>query len=274
MRIVCRMDVRHIPICEGWGRVFAACGHEFSPWDDRSKPAYDAFDETHPDLYITTAPHSRAVLKCLEERRRGGIAAVEMTDPQPAADTFLYGGAARRDSLACDFAYVGNYRHDKRALLDAYVCGLAGQGDLKIMGRTPWDLPEYLGSAGDATVRDLYASATVSLNVSSSGRTNGRVYQILLAGGVCVSNPLSDGVFPADLVNQHDRASQFRSIVREMCSRSKEDRKRRRRLGEVGRIFVLQSHTYWHRCRDILASAGFNRDAAAVMEAYRATVPV
>jgi hypothetical protein len=59
----------------GWGRVFRALGHEFQFWPCDQKPAFDAFNEFEPDLYIgTTYETSRAVAKCIAARPRMKVA--------------------------------------------------------------------------------------------------------------------------------------------------------------------------------------------------------
>lgn len=53
----------------GWGRVFAACGHDFRFWTPESKSAHDAFGEFEPDVAIlTTYDCDRALAKCIAAR--------------------------------------------------------------------------------------------------------------------------------------------------------------------------------------------------------------
>lgn len=53
----------------GWGRVFAALGHEFRFWIPEAKPAFDAFAEYEPELFIGTSYGvDRAVEKCIRRR--------------------------------------------------------------------------------------------------------------------------------------------------------------------------------------------------------------
>lgn len=274
MRILCRVgrDDRR-PIFEGWGRVFRASGHEFTLWDPASKPAFDAFDESDPDLYIQIGSGTRAVSKCLMERTHGQTQTVALDDPQPAADTFLYLGGGPAWQLKCDYAYVGRYSEKKRPLIQAYIGPLLADGRTKIMGAGGWPYPECLGTATDETCRDLYASAKVCLNLSSGLATTQRVYQILLAGGCCVTNMhrgKTDGVFSDGLVLQANTASDFHKLARLMASPAQA--KRRSELAALGRRTILEGHTYWHRCRDLFTVAGFHREAEHLMGVYRASV--
>ncbi len=53
----------------GWGRAFAACGHDFRFWQPASKSAFDAFSEFEPELFIgTTYDLDRALCKCIRAR--------------------------------------------------------------------------------------------------------------------------------------------------------------------------------------------------------------
>lgn len=53
----------------GWGKVFVACGHQFTFWQPELKPAFDAFGETEPDLFIgTTYDLDRAQIKNITSR--------------------------------------------------------------------------------------------------------------------------------------------------------------------------------------------------------------
>src|SRR5262245_32511826 len=53
----------------GWGKVFAAVGHDFRFWSMEGKSAFDAFAEYEPDLFIgTTYDLDRATIKCIMAR--------------------------------------------------------------------------------------------------------------------------------------------------------------------------------------------------------------
>lgn len=269
MRILCQVGrERDRAIYDGWRRVFEAAGHTFTLWEP-GKPAFDAFDESAPNLFVETSPRSRGVQRCLDERL---VPVVDRRDPQPAFDMFLfdrpdspqYGG-----SLNCDLAYVGNYRSDKADLLERYVMPLAERFRLKVFGREPWPLNEYLGPVREETLPCIYRSARVCLNVSGQPRFPERVYQILGVGGVCLSSPTPCpglSVLPVAMAEPDG----FHDEVRDLL----EDERRRRAMSEQGVRMVLGHHTYFHRVAEMLAEVGMFREAEQVMGAYNAAVRV
>jgi len=53
----------------GLARAFAAAGHQVTVWDIDKKPAYDAFDEFEPDLFLgQTYNTTPAICKLIKER--------------------------------------------------------------------------------------------------------------------------------------------------------------------------------------------------------------
>lgn len=70
MKILCEFEYCGPSfVRSGWGRVFAALGHQFQFWLPKEKPAFDAFSEFEPDLFLgTTFTLTRAVEKCIRTR--------------------------------------------------------------------------------------------------------------------------------------------------------------------------------------------------------------
>lgn len=70
MKILCvYTDCGPSYVRSGWGRVFAALGHEFIFWRPDRKPAFDVFGEFDPDIFIgTTYDLDRATAKCIRAR--------------------------------------------------------------------------------------------------------------------------------------------------------------------------------------------------------------
>lgn len=70
MRVLCEFTPAGPSFVRGgWGRVFAACGHQFSWWNPREEPAFDAFSRAKPDLFLgTTYGVDRAVYKNIQTR--------------------------------------------------------------------------------------------------------------------------------------------------------------------------------------------------------------
>ena len=59
----------HFYIRLGWAKVFNELGHEVVFWDIERKPAFDAFDEFDPDIFIgQTYNLTKSVVKCISER--------------------------------------------------------------------------------------------------------------------------------------------------------------------------------------------------------------
>ena len=55
-------------ITNGWKNVFQAAGHEWG-WMGSDKPAFDAFEEFEPDIFLgTTYDLDRATIKCIKKR--------------------------------------------------------------------------------------------------------------------------------------------------------------------------------------------------------------
>lgn len=53
----------------GWGRAIKSVGDDFVFWDAQRKPAFDAFNEINPDIFIgTTYDLDRATAKCIAAR--------------------------------------------------------------------------------------------------------------------------------------------------------------------------------------------------------------
>lgn len=59
----------HYYIRMGIARALTAMGHQVIMWDIQKKPAFDAFDELEPDLFIgQTYNLTDAIIKCIKER--------------------------------------------------------------------------------------------------------------------------------------------------------------------------------------------------------------
>lgn len=276
MRILCETSQNLLHIHRGWEHVFKSAGFDFLIWKPEEKPAFDAFDEVDPHLFIGCREAAGAVAKCVDERVK--MAAMIECHPQPAADTrWIEADETRRlhiergdfePHLACFFGYVGNYRPNKARLLDAYIRPLADIGPLKVFGRVAWPFPQYLGACTDETTVSLYEIAALLPHVAAGGRTGQRVYQALLHGGACISNILTDGMFDKDTVPQASDAKEFHRLARHLASGA--GRAMRVAMTKRGHAQVVAAHTYWHRCRDLLLAVGLDREAAKVMEVYRA----
>ncbi len=258
MKILCQAgNAKHETIYSGWRRVCEAAGHSFRFWR-ADQPAFDAFDEASPNLFIQTGPPTRGLQRCLEGRR--GILVVRRPDPTPAFDSILCAGATERPHLSCQVAFVGNYSVAKAP----YLLPLAERFHIKVFGATAWPLNEYLGPVDEATIPDIYRSATICLNVSSDPtRMSERVYQICGMGCICFSNTIHCSNLPV-VMSSGKLADDLQQLLDDVGKqRGKEIRKQ-------GSRAVLAEHTYFHRVADMFSEVALAREAAALMEVYRA----
>jgi hypothetical protein len=241
----------------GWKRVFDACGHDAVVWRPLATPAFDVFDEVNPHLFVRTVPDDRATAKCVASRPQMKV--VDRLHPVPAGDTFLFYPDKPDPNLVCDFAYIGEYRPDKQALLNTYLLPLSSVGTLKIFGSGPWPTPDYLGPVTDETARRIYASAKLCIDIPSTKFHHDRSDNVSLCDGICV-----------DCNRNELNPEEFLDLVRKL----KEEKSVEwwQETVAASRHMVLQGSTYWHKVYDILRSAELYSEADRIMERFRATV--
>lgn len=83
----------HFFIRKGWAKAFSYSGHETLMWDIKTKPAFDAFLEFEPDLFIGQAYNvDEAVLKCIKDRpdMKVILKAPDWGDMQNEIDSNIY----------------------------------------------------------------------------------------------------------------------------------------------------------------------------------------
>jgi hypothetical protein len=260
MQILCQVArERDRAIYNGWKRVCELAGHSFK-YMEQGRAVFDSFDEVNPDLFIETSLRSRAVSKCLGERKR--ILVALQHAPVPAFDYLLMGQGEASSSLACDVAFVGNYREDKKELLDSYIEPLCGWAHVKIFGRESWPYNDYLGPVADETLASIYRSAKLCVNVSSdTNRPSERIYQILGCGAACVSNQIATGNLPIAIGFS---PKDFLSEVTGFTRKSVAGPKRLKEMRRVGREAVLAEHTYFDRVGEMFLEIGQYQEAEKV----------
>jgi hypothetical protein len=233
----------------GLKRVLDACRIECTLWNPRTKPAFDAFDEVEPDLFVYEDLDNRAIQKCLDEREVVLVFPARAFD-DPAVDTFLYYPGAARPELACDVAFVGNYgRTDVSRLL----CRLIAETDLdvKIFSASAWPVAQALGSISIATERDIYASATVSI---ASGPEHA------LRVTACDGLPLR--AYDRDL-----SPGDVRAMIEGYGTPSGK-RCRRRHIDAARDVLYNFGHTYWHEAMEMFAICDLPNYRKIVQEKY------
>lgn len=181
MRILCeKSSAKHRYMQEGWRLVFESVGDTFTLWDITNKPPFDAFDESNPDVFIRMSEPSISITKCIHER--SSLRTVDGRIFPPALDTFNYYPGEHKPELECDMAFVGSYTHEKGKI----IIPLCDNYKVKIMGDSPWPVPEYLGRASVETVRNLYKSAKMCICMDHSSE---RYYQIVGCQGFLMAPP-------------------------------------------------------------------------------------
>lgn len=204
----------------------------------------------------------------LADRLRGATTAEVVYLPQ-ATDARRFRPTAPDPALAHDVLFVGNSRNTQR---HGVAWAAAVELPLTVYG-SGWE-----GRIPPALVRDtyypnedlgrLYASAKVVLNdhwpdMARMGFVSNRVFDVLGAGGVVVSDPVPgmEELF-GDLVPTYSSAAELDDLVTSLLA----DEPRRREIGRRGAALVADHHTMDQRA-DVLATwlrDGIARRAAGV----------
>lgn len=190
-----------------------------------------------------------------------------------AADTFVYGLGKSRNDLRCDLAFVGGYWPYKARNIDKCILPLCHPStglNVKIFGNSPWPVHQYLGLIDDNDVRDLFASATVSPNMSEPHSTDlgwdivERPFKVLSSGGFCVSDYVEEAreVFTENELPMAKTPAKFIELVRHFIANPDA----RTSYMEAGRAKVLASHTYFDRVAQMLVNLGLTDEAMNVMK--------
>jgi spore maturation protein CgeB len=212
---------------------------------------------SHPDD-VTLEEARRFDLVCVaspvlaDTLAAGGVVALVV--PQ-ATDATTFGRGTPDDDLFTEVLFVGNTRNQRRASVEwALEAGLP----LTVYGQG-WDgrIPsEHIGGGYFPNERlpDLYASAEVVLNdhwtdMRESGIVSNRIFDVLAAGGVVVSDPVSglEEMFDGAVPTYRD-AGELGEVVRDLLG----DPDRRTELARRGKAAVLGAHTFDHRVRQIV----------------------
>jgi hypothetical protein len=251
----------------GVKRVMETLGHQFIGWDSKTKPAFDAFDEVEPTLFIACPRFASDVQKCLNERQNK-VKVYPIHEMKPAADTFMAGG--RRDnSLACQVAYVGDYNPNMHNTYLLPLCHRSAALQVKICGTKPWPVAQYLGPIADETIPDFYASAKVSLNFSGPEGA----YQILISGGLPISKKFEDEAFEGYDYLMADSPINMAAMVGLFAS-DKTSVKVRGEMIAKGVEVIRQGNTYWHRVAELFDKTGYEHEAKRTMKIYEAASPL
>lgn len=275
MRILCEAQQSKENMILGWKSACEAAGFGFTIWDPKTKPAFDAFDEIDPYVFIMTDPAltmHRGLLRVLT-KRSNSTKTIDGTKSLPAFDSINLRPGIHRPELESDALFIGNYDEQK---LTRFLLPIIGKYRLKILGNTIWPVSEYLGSVSIKSLPDLIASTQVCLDVSIGERqTPERIYQYLGLGGIVLSNrcygiTAPNPYYPSEslpCLEVEKEPVEFEETLDYLVHEA--------RMGEGshwqtqarrGRSVVLSQHTYRHRVAEMFKSVGLEREAGLIME--------
>jgi hypothetical protein len=240
---------------DGFLAVLKRLGHSTLVYDPETKPAFDAFDEFSPDIYVgldgVDRTCYRAVDKCLKEyRRTKHFFATD--DYLCAADSLASIDSKIESQLKTDVVFIG----DHSPAFDKYITLLTGTPvKLKIFGRG-WGIPEAVGGLAPNRVGNALSSAEIALNLVGPDMSP-YLYQILISGTYCVSVPLDHS--PTISFGCVSSPKQLIESVAKMLD--KKYAKLRIDTGLMARRDVMMSNTYFHRVATMFERLGLKTEA-------------
>lgn len=194
-----------------------------------------------------------------------------------AADVIDYSHGTQQEQFRCDIAFVGGRWSFKAQNLDKILTPLlhpVGRLNIKLFGNQGWQLtPQFLGFIDTKHIKDIYTSTTVCPNISEPHSTEfgfdvvERPFKIASAGGLCVSDKVSDlltQVFTEGQCRTFESSAELEDLVH-FYKNNKDVADAER---AVQRKVVYSSHTYHHRCRDLFNHLGLANEAKKVMSVY------
>jgi spore maturation protein CgeB len=193
-----------------------------------------------------------------------------------SADVHVYANGNFNPALECEIGFVGGYWPYKGQIIDQYLTPLCYDKDhyhIKIFGNQPWPhVNQYCGTISDNHVADLFKSADICPNLSEPHAhtrgidVNERAFKILCAGGFCIMDNVRAAreMIPEGIVFAESPAK-FRELVDYYLSHPNE----RHEIAEVGKKYVLQNHTNFHRAILMLETLSETAAAERLRAAYR-----
>ena len=180
-------------------------------------------------------------------------------------------------SLSCDIGFVGGYWPYKGIVIDSYLtplCHPIGKYNIKIFGNQPWaGVNQYCGHIQDDKVKDLFASASICPNLSEPHAheygfdINERCFKVLCAGGFCISDNVSSikKIFDGNGVVFADSPDDFRAKIDYYLDNEEE----RLEVSRIGREFVLNNHTNFHRVAEMLSYFGCTKESNDIISGWK-----
>ena len=146
-----------------------------------------------------------------------------------------------------------------------------GEYHIKIFGGSDWPVVQYLGRIASENVGALFASATISPNISEPHSQDfgydiiERPFKILMCGGFCISDyveSMANDVFTKEEIIFAKNPKEFKTLIDYYI---KNPDKRNRHI-EAGYNLVVQNHTYFHRVAKVLSELGMDSEADKCMK--------
>ena len=191
-----------------------------------------------------------------------------------AADIFDFYLRPPAEILKCDIAFVGGYWPYKAINLDKYLinlCHPVGKYKIKLFGGSDWPVAQYLGRIDSKNVGTLFASATISPNISEPHSQDfgydiiERPFKILMSGGFCISDyveSMANDVFTNNEIVFAKTPEEFKQLVDYYIANPK---KRIEHI-EAGYNSVVNKHTYFHRIAKVFSELNMDSEAEKCMK--------
>ena len=185
------------------------------------------------------------------------------------ADVFDFSLRPPVDVLKCDIGFVGGYWPYKAKSLDKYLinlCHPVGDYNIKIFGTSDWPVTQYLGRIASENVGSLFASATISPNISEPHSQDfgydiiERPFKILMSGGFCISDyveSMVNDVFINGEMVFAKTPEEFKQLVDYYIKNPDE----RLQYMKAGYESVVKNHTYFHRVAKIFTELDMKQEA-------------
>lgn len=191
-----------------------------------------------------------------------------------AADIFDFYLRPPIDMLKCDIGFVGGYWPYKAINLDKYLvslCHPVGKYNIKLFGGSDWPVVQYLGRIDSQNVGGLFASATISPNISEPHSQDfgydiiERPFKVLMSGGFCISDyveSMANDVFTNNEILFAKDPKEFKTLVDYYIANPE---KRNPHI-EAGYNLVVNNHTYFHRVAKIFSQLKMDSEADKCMK--------
>ena len=176
--------------------------------------------------------------------------------------------------LQCDIGFVGGYWPYKAINLDKYLinlCHPVGKYNIKIFGTSNWPVAQYNGRVSTENVCGLFASATISPNISEPHSQDfgydiiERPFKILMSGGFCISDyveSMVNDVFTNNEIVFAKTPEEFEKLIKYYINNPE---KRIEHI-KAGYNSVVNNHTYFHRISSLLSELGMKDESDHCMK--------